>query len=185
MELHRLDPPHHDSINDVVFDYYGKRIATCSSDRIIKVWTLNPDSNTWSAVEIKGHGDIVWRLSWAHPEFGQILASASDDATVRIWEELEPEPQDGPKASKSTWQMRSSILSPTKRPIKDVKFSHKDLGLKLACAGVDGYIYCYEARDVFDLTSWELLVSFFFFFVDSSLWVQFTWCSLVSSTIKW
>lgn len=31
----------------------------------------------------------MWKLAWAHPEFGQILASCSFDKTVIIWEEAE------------------------------------------------------------------------------------------------
>lgn len=155
MDFRGLEPAHNDVINDVVFDYYGKRIATCSSDRIIKVWTLNSENTTWSCVELKGHGDIVWRTSWAHPEFGQILASCSDDSTVRVWEELEPEHDAAQRSAKSSWQLRATITSPSKRPVKDVKFSHKDWGLKLAFACADGYIYFYEAADVFDPSSWE------------------------------
>lgn len=33
------------------------------------------------------HSGSVWRVSWAHPEFGQVLATCSFDRTVAIWEE--------------------------------------------------------------------------------------------------
>ena len=33
------------------------------------------------------HSGSVWRVTWAHPEFGQALATCSFDRTVAIWEE--------------------------------------------------------------------------------------------------
>jgi hypothetical protein len=36
----------------------------------------------------KAHNGSVWKVAWAHPEFGMgVLASASFDRTVCIWEE--------------------------------------------------------------------------------------------------
>ena len=32
-----LDTDHKDVIHDVAFDYYGRRMATCSSDQVVKV----------------------------------------------------------------------------------------------------------------------------------------------------
>jgi len=29
----------------------------------------------------------VWKVTWAHPEFGQVLASCSFDRTAAVWEE--------------------------------------------------------------------------------------------------
>jgi nucleoporin SEH1 len=39
--------------------------------------------------ELQAHSGSIWRLSWAHPEFSQIVASCSFDRTVCIWEEDE------------------------------------------------------------------------------------------------
>ena len=36
---------HDDFVHDVQFDYYGKRIATCSSDEKIKIWERTTDIN--------------------------------------------------------------------------------------------------------------------------------------------
>ena len=32
-----FDTEHKDVIHDIAFDYYGKRMATCSSDQVVKV----------------------------------------------------------------------------------------------------------------------------------------------------
>lgn len=32
-----IRPEHKDVIHDVVYDYYGQRMATCSSDQTVKV----------------------------------------------------------------------------------------------------------------------------------------------------
>ena len=34
------------------------------------------------------HTGSVWRVAWAHPEFGQVIATCSFDRTAVIWEEL-------------------------------------------------------------------------------------------------
>ena len=44
MEFTALTPSHGDVVNDISFDFYGKRFATCSSDKDIKVWDLVNDS---------------------------------------------------------------------------------------------------------------------------------------------
>ena len=34
---------HNDFVHDVQFDLYGKRMATCSSDQILRVWERKSD----------------------------------------------------------------------------------------------------------------------------------------------
>ena len=67
-----------DYVLDMKFDYYGRRFATASGDRTVRVWDLNPDgmwdsniNNEWQA-----HRGPVHRISWAHREFGQLIATA-------------------------------------------------------------------------------------------------------------
>lgn len=43
VKLARLSLKHDDFVHDVKFDYYGRRIATCSSDQNIKVWERAAD----------------------------------------------------------------------------------------------------------------------------------------------
>jgi len=78
-----VDTQHEDMIHDVQPDYYGKRIATCSSDRTIKIF----DSSNAQIAEIKGHAGPIWQIAWGHPKFGSILASCSYDKKVCIWKE--------------------------------------------------------------------------------------------------
>ena len=45
------------------------------------VWEL------WTPISKQCHSGSVWRVTWAHPEFGQVLATCSFDRTVAVWEE--------------------------------------------------------------------------------------------------
>ena len=36
----------------------------------------------------------MWQIMWAHPEFGQVLATCSFDNTAATWEEQSKKPND-------------------------------------------------------------------------------------------
>lgn len=80
---------HEDFVHDVVYDHYGLRLATCSSDHKIKVWSENAAGEWQCDAVLDGHRAAVWKLAWAHPEYGQVLASCGFDHQVLVWEELD------------------------------------------------------------------------------------------------
>ncbi|EQL00739.1 protein transport protein SEC13 [Ophiocordyceps sinensis CO18] len=81
---------HDEMIHDAVLDYYGRKLATCSSDRTIKIFEI--EGETQRLVEtLKGHEGAVWCVAWAHPKYGNILASAGYDGKVFIWKEQGPQ----------------------------------------------------------------------------------------------
>jgi nucleoporin SEH1 len=98
-------------------------------------WTVH--HAPWSA-----HEQTINKVTWAHPKFGQILASCSDDTSVEIWEE-----QDSLSGLQPKWHKRTTLPEPTK-PIKDVAFCPSHLGLKIAAACMDGICYVYTCNDI-------------------------------------
>lgn len=158
MDFFELKPAHDDVVNDISFSYHGKRFASCSSDKRIKVWTLDENKGLWNSVEIasRAHSDSIWRLSWAHPEFGQLLASCSEDGSVKIWEEQEIFNKG---VFDISWTAKATLTEDNKKPINDVKFCHHSQGLRLASAGSDGCLRIYDARNVFLTGAWTKEVS--------------------------
>lgn len=126
--LQQIDTQHEDMIHDVQMDYYGKRMATCSSDRLIKIFEIGENDTQTPVAEIKGHEGPVWEVAWAHPKFGSILASCSYDRKVYIWKET----------SKNVWvkifeyEHESSVNS--------IDWAPHEVGLVLACGSSDSYI---------------------------------------------
>ena len=62
-------------MHDVSFDFHKHRMATCSSDQSIKVWDKSESGDWHCTTSWKTHSGSVWHVTWAHPEFGQGLAS--------------------------------------------------------------------------------------------------------------
>ena len=56
--MQTIDTMHGDMVHDAQFDYYGRRLATCSSDRLIKVYDVAGEETTQSA-ELSGC--VMWR----------------------------------------------------------------------------------------------------------------------------
>lgn len=149
-----IQADHKDLIHDVAYDFYGRRLASCSSDQTVKVWDLG-DDNIWRCTASwKTHSGSVWKVTWAHPEFGQILATCSYDRTAAVWEELGPEGSSGEKGQ-SQWIKKTSLVD-SRTPVTDVKFAPKFLGLQLATCSADGVVRIYEAPDVMNLSQWSL-----------------------------
>ncbi|XP_046842687.1 nucleoporin SEH1-like isoform X2 [Xenia sp. Carnegie-2017] len=130
---------HKDLIHDVAFDFHGRRMATCSSDQTVKT-----------------HYGSVWRVTWAHPEFGQVLATCSFDNTAAVWEEqiaTETRRGTGTQRGQSFWEKKAGLVD-SRTSVTDVKFAPKHMNLQLATCSKDGTIRIYEAVDVTNLSHW-------------------------------
>lgn len=56
-----VDTQHDDMVHDAQLDYYGKRLATCSSDRTIKIFD-NVDGKLQFNANLLGHQGPVWQV---------------------------------------------------------------------------------------------------------------------------
>ncbi|KAK7678672.1 hypothetical protein QCA50_018253 [Cerrena zonata] len=153
---------HNDLVTDASYDFYGLRLATCSLDQRIKVWQLNELLGTWNIEDDwKAHDAAVSKLSWAHPEFGTILASSSFDRTVKVWEQTSYVDSDQPQlngastSSASRWTERA-VLVDAKGTVRAVEFSPQHFGLKLATISSDNYLRIYECLEQPSLSTWQL-----------------------------
>ncbi|XP_050352930.1 nucleoporin SEH1 [Nymphalis io] len=146
---------HKDLIHDVAYDFYGERMATCSSDQYVKVWDTDGQEGWRLTASWKAHHGSVWKVTWAHPEFGQVLATCSFDRTAAIWEEVGDTSASGSEKGLRTWVKRSNLVD-SRTSVTDVKFGPKHLGLLLVTCSADGIIRIYEAPDVMNLAQWTL-----------------------------
>jgi protein transport protein SEC13 len=128
-------------------DFYGKRLATCSSDKSVKVFDVNADGSYSLVDTLRGHEGPVWEVAWAHPKFGSILASCSYDGRVFVWREGQ--------GAGTGWQRvkehslhnasgaRCSDMAPTRSErssVNSIAWAPHELGATLACASSDGKI---------------------------------------------
>ena len=110
----------------------------------------------WSiSAEIKEHVGSVYKLSWAHPEFGQILASCSADGDVNIYEE-----QIDRNNRKLRQFPKKGRLVDSRVAVKDLSFAPRHQGLKLATCSEDGKVRVYESSNLMDLGEWPLSQEF-------------------------
>lgn len=124
-----FDTAHSGTIHDAQLDYYGKRLATASADASIRVWDVSTEQHNILA-EIREHTAPVWQVSWAHPKFGSLLASASYDKQVIIWKEMR---QGG------DWQALYRDVSHS-GSVNGIAWSPWEFGLNLATASSDGHV---------------------------------------------
>ena len=111
------------------------RLATCSSDKTIKIFDVTGVFYHNSAT-LTGHEGPVWQVSWVHPKFGVILASCSYDGSVIVHKE---QPQ-------NVW---TKLFEHKKHEssVNSISWAPHEIGLILACASSDGNISILEYRD--------------------------------------
>jgi len=90
MQQRGFDTLHQDMVHDAQFDFYGKRLATCSSDSLVKVWQVDAGDQYTQTGEIAMHEGPVRQVSWSHPQFGSLLATCGYDKRVMVFREASP-----------------------------------------------------------------------------------------------
>ncbi|TYZ57279.1 hypothetical protein PybrP1_007543, partial [[Pythium] brassicae (nom. inval.)] len=123
-----IDTQHEDMIHDAQLDYYGKRLATCSSDRTVKVYDVTGDVQNNEQL-LTGHEGPVWQVAWAHPKFGSLLASCSYDGKVIIYREQ----------SLNQWT-QAYVHAFHEASVNSIAWAPHEYGLSLACASADGSV---------------------------------------------
>eukprot|EP00823_Brevimastigomonas_motovehiculus_P008547 TRINITY_DN784_c7_g1_i1.p2 TRINITY_DN784_c7_g1~~TRINITY_DN784_c7_g1_i1.p2 ORF type:complete len:380 (-),score=114.55 TRINITY_DN784_c7_g1_i1:1341-2366(-) len=127
-------------IHDVQMDYYGKRLATASSDRTVKVFEVSQDQQTL-LVTLEGYDGPVWQIAWGPPKFGTLLATASYDGKVVIWKE----------ESNNTW---TKVFDETfDSSVNSVAWAPQSYGLCLAAGVADGNAHVFTYK--IDAKQWE------------------------------
>ena len=178
---------HQDFIHNLAFDTYGRRMATCSVDRLVKVWDLQDDGEWALSGSWQAHRGSVSSLCWAHPEFGTLLATAGLDQEAKIWEERSSivtttGSSSGITTAGSTsastaihhrWTVRAS-LTEARRAVTCIEFAPRHWGLKLAVASADGAVRIYEAVDIMNLSQWPLAATIQAFDDDCT---SLSWCT--------
>lgn len=129
-----VDSSHEDMIHDCQFDYYSKKMATCSSDRTIKIFEVNGDIYHCSAT-LTVHEGPVWQVSWAHPKFGVLLASCSYDGSIVVQKEV----------SQGNWARMYEAKFP-EASVNSVAWAPHEFGLMLAAACSDGKVVIVEYK---------------------------------------
>lgn len=126
-------------------DYYGKKLATCSSDRTVKIYDVSGDVQNqeqvltgsvrpfvYSSVPshyFSRHDGPIWQVAWAHPKFGVLLATCSYDGKVIIYRESQP----------SVWG-QIHVHSFHECSVNSIAWAPYEYGLSLACASADGKV---------------------------------------------
>ena len=132
--LSQIETDHMEMIHDAQMDFYGTRVATCSTDKTIKVYSTASGSQQLEAT-LTGHEEPVWQISWAHPAFGNILASCSYDRKVLVWKEEKP----------TVWK-KIFEYSRHESSVNSISWAPKEFGLMLVAGSSDGSISVLTCR---------------------------------------
>jgi nucleoporin SEH1 len=142
-----------DTITDISYDHFGHRLALSSTDHTIQIWDLGHDGTYHLTSKFRSHSGSVWKVTWAHPEFGQILATCSLDRTAIIWEEVLDTKRSPDQPSH--WAKRATLVD-SRTSLTDIRFAPKHLGLMLVTCATDGHVRIYEAPDITNISHWSL-----------------------------
>jgi WD40 repeat protein len=72
---------HEAAVYDVAFSPDGALLATCSTDKLAKLWDWKAEMPAEKA-KLEGHGDAVWGVAWSKDN---LLATCSADRKIKLW----------------------------------------------------------------------------------------------------
>jgi len=81
---------HTNEVNAIKWDPQGNLLASCSDDMTLKIWSMKQDT---CVHDLQAHNKEIYTIKWSptgpgtnNPSMNLILASASFDSTVRLWD---------------------------------------------------------------------------------------------------
>ena len=83
-EIEKIETEISEEICTIEIDYYGRKLAVGDITGKIYIFETVNNSMTKTA-EIASHTGPIYKLSWSHPSFGPLLASAGFDKKVNIY----------------------------------------------------------------------------------------------------
>jgi len=124
-----VDTQHDDMVHDAQLDYYGTKLATSSSDRTVKIYDVSGNSYAPNAT-LTGHSGPIYQLSWSHPKYGTLLASASFDGSVLIHRE----------SRQGEWILVKAFVGLHESSVNSVQFAPHEYGLVCVAGSSDGRV---------------------------------------------
>ena len=137
---------HQNEVNAIKWDPQGRLLASCSDDMTLKIWNMVKDTPVHN---LQAHNKEIYTIKWSptgpgtmNPNATLLLASASFDSTVRLWD-----------VDRGVCQ---NTLVKHSEPVYSVAFSPD--GRLLATGSFDKAIY------IWDIAVRERISSFVFIF---------------------